>query len=138
MHSLLVAAAFFIGGAYSTAAANADVITIGHATFDFDAPSSPLTAGQEAFFRQYKDAVNRHDEAALMSLQDGSMNSCRSLPATRPCKIWIRRYLMTSRSGSSMQPRILHRKWVSAIWRIYQLNRPLFLASLVAPNRNVR
>jgi hypothetical protein len=64
MHSFLVAAAFFIGAAYSTVAANADVITIGRATFDFDAPSSPLTAGQEAFFRQCKDAVNRHDEAA--------------------------------------------------------------------------
>jgi hypothetical protein len=76
MHSFLVAAAFFIGAAYSTVAANADVITIGRATFDFDAPSSALTAGQEAFFRQYKDAINRHDEAALMSLQDGSMASC--------------------------------------------------------------
>ena len=74
MRSLLVAAAF-VTDRFSTAAAR-DVITIGHATFDFDAPSSPLTAGQQAFFRQYKDAVNQHDEASLMALQDASMNSC--------------------------------------------------------------
>jgi hypothetical protein len=74
MRSLLMAGAFFIA-AYSSAVAT-DAITIGHATFDFDAPSSSLTVGQQAFFRQYKDAVNRHDEGALMSLQDGSMNSC--------------------------------------------------------------
>jgi hypothetical protein len=74
VRSLLVAAAFVTAG-FSTAAAR-DVITIGHATFDFDAPSSPLTAGQQAFFRQYKDAVNQHDEASLMALQDASMNSC--------------------------------------------------------------
>jgi hypothetical protein len=77
MRSLLFAIAFFVAAAvHSTVAANADVITIGHTTLDFDAPSSPLTAGQQAFFREYKDAVNRHDEAALISLQDGSMNSC--------------------------------------------------------------
>jgi len=74
VRSLLVAAAF-VTDRFSTAAAR-DVITIGHATFDFDAPSSPLTAGQQAFFRQYKDAVNQHDEASLMALQDASMNSC--------------------------------------------------------------
>jgi hypothetical protein len=74
VRSLLVAAAFVTAG-FSTAAAR-DVITIGHATFDFDAPSSPLTTGQQAFFRQYKDAVNQHDEASLMALQDASMNSC--------------------------------------------------------------
>jgi hypothetical protein len=65
VRSLLVAAAFVTAG-FSTAAAR-DVITIGHATFDFDAPSSPLTTGQQAFFRQYKDAVNQHDEASLMA-----------------------------------------------------------------------
>jgi hypothetical protein len=76
MRSLLVAAVFLTVAAYSTVAANADVITIGRGTFDFDTPSSPLTAGQQAFFRQYKDAVDRHDEAALMALQDESMNNC--------------------------------------------------------------
>jgi hypothetical protein len=76
MRSWLVAAVLFTAAACSTVAANADVITIGRATFDFDAPSAPLTAGQQAFFRQYKDAVNRRDGAALMSLQDDSMNSC--------------------------------------------------------------
>jgi len=74
MRSLLVAATFFTA-AYSMAAAT-DVITFRHATFDFDAPSPPLTAGQQAFFQRYKNAVNQHDEAAFMALQDGSMNSC--------------------------------------------------------------
>lgn len=76
MRSLLLAAGVITAAACSTVAAKADVIAIGRATFDFDAPSPPLTAGQQAFFLRYKDAVNRHDEAALMSLQDGSMNSC--------------------------------------------------------------
>jgi hypothetical protein len=79
MQSWLVAAALFIGSAYSTVAANADVITIGRTTFDFDAPFPPLTAGQEALFRRYQDAVNQHDEAALMSLQDASINSCATV-----------------------------------------------------------
>jgi hypothetical protein len=74
MRSLLVAAALFTA-AYSSAGAT-DVLTIGHFTFDFDAPSPSLTAEQQAFFRKYKDAVNRHDEAALMALQDGSMSGC--------------------------------------------------------------
>ena len=42
MRSLLVAAVFFTAAASLTVAANADVVTIGRATFDFDAPSSPL------------------------------------------------------------------------------------------------
>jgi hypothetical protein len=73
MRSFLIVA--FFSAAYSFAAAT-EVITVGRATFDFDAPSPPLTAGQQAFFRQYKEAVNGHDEAALISLQDASMNSC--------------------------------------------------------------
>jgi hypothetical protein len=76
MHSLLAAAAFFAIIVFSTVTANADVITIGHTTFDFDAPSSPLTAGQQSFFQHFKDAINRRDEAALMSLQDNSVSSC--------------------------------------------------------------
>jgi hypothetical protein len=76
MRLLLMAASFLAAAACSTVAANADVITIGHATFDFDAPSAPLTPGQQALVEQYRDAINRHDEAALMSLQDGSMNNC--------------------------------------------------------------
>jgi hypothetical protein len=50
--------------------------TIGDVSFDFDAPSPPLTPAQQAFFQKYKDAVNRHDETALMALQDDSMKSC--------------------------------------------------------------
>lgn len=79
MRFLLLAGAFLSFGACSTMTARADVVTIGHATFDFDAPSSPLTAEQQAFFERYKDAVNRHDDAALMSLQDGSMASCTAV-----------------------------------------------------------
>jgi hypothetical protein len=79
MRLLLLAGAFLSFAACSTMTARADVVTIGHATFDFDTPSSPLTAEQQAFFQRYRDAVNRHDDAALMSLQDGSMNSCTAV-----------------------------------------------------------
>jgi hypothetical protein len=65
--------------AYSTMAAGANVVTIGSTKFDFDAPSSPPAAGQQALFRAYKEAVNQHDEAALMSLQDSSMQSCMAV-----------------------------------------------------------
>jgi hypothetical protein len=74
MMSLLLLAGAMVFPA--TAVARADVVTIGHATFDFDAASPPLTAAQHAFFLRYKDAVNRHDEAAFMALQDSAMNSC--------------------------------------------------------------
>jgi hypothetical protein len=57
-------------------AAHADSVTIGDTKFDFDAPSPPLTTGQQALFQRYKDAVNRHDEAALMRLQDDSIKTC--------------------------------------------------------------
>lgn len=76
MRPLLSAAAFVVAAACSTVVANADVLSIGRATFDFDAPSPPLTAGQQALFQRYKDAVNRHDETDLMSLQDDSMKGC--------------------------------------------------------------
>jgi hypothetical protein len=51
-------------------------LRIGDAVFDFDAPAPRLTAGQQALFQEYKNAVNRRDEAALMSLQDDSMKGC--------------------------------------------------------------
>ncbi len=79
MRSQILAVGLFIAAAYSTVAAKGDVITIGQVTFDFDAPFLPLTAGQLAFFQQDKDAVNRHDEAALMSLQDRSVNTCMAV-----------------------------------------------------------
>jgi hypothetical protein len=56
-----MAVTFFIPAVCSAA----DSLTIGHMTFDFDATSSPLSAGQQAFFQKYKDAVNRHDAAGL-------------------------------------------------------------------------
>jgi hypothetical protein len=76
MRLLLLVGVLFSFTAYSTMIVMADVVTIGHTTFDFDAPSSPLTGAQQAFFKKYKDAVDQHDDAALMSLQDSSMNSC--------------------------------------------------------------
>jgi hypothetical protein len=74
MRLSLLVGAFLCFAAYSSVAA--DVLTIGHSTFDFDAPSPPLTTEQQAFFQRYKDAVNRHDDTVLMSMQDDSMNSC--------------------------------------------------------------
>jgi len=58
-------------------AAEKDSITIGGVTFDFGAPSAPLTASQQAFFQKYKDAVNRRDENALLALQDPVRSSCK-------------------------------------------------------------
>ena len=62
--------------ALTTPAFAANSTTIGNTTFDFDAPSPPLTAAQQQFFQKYKDAVNTHSEAALMALQDASLKSC--------------------------------------------------------------
>src|SRR5579864_6934144 len=69
MRSWLAAVGFFAAAALSTSVADADVVTIGHTTFDFDAPAAPLTAAELRFFQAYKDAVNRRDEAAFMALQ---------------------------------------------------------------------
>jgi hypothetical protein len=79
MRSLLLASVFLTAAACSTVLANADVIKFGGATFDFDVPSPPITAEQQRFFQRYKEAVNRHDEAAMMSLQDDSMKGCAAV-----------------------------------------------------------
>lgn len=80
MRSWLAAAGLFAAAALSTSAVNArDVVTIGRTTFDFDTPAAPLTAQQLRFFQAYKDAANRHDEAAFMALQDASMNGCTTV-----------------------------------------------------------
>ena len=63
----------------SSVAFSADVVSIGNTKFDFDAPAPPLSAGQQALFQRYRDAVNRRDENALMSLQDESMKSCTAV-----------------------------------------------------------
>ncbi len=76
MHRWFAATGIFAAAALSTSLAKEDVLTIGHTTFDFDAPAPPLTTQQLQFFEVYKQAVNRHDEAALMSLQDRSMDGC--------------------------------------------------------------
>ena len=57
----------------------ANSLSIGSMKFDFDAPAPPLSAAQQGLFQRYKDAVNRHDEKALMALQDGSMNACATV-----------------------------------------------------------
>lgn len=54
----------------------ADVFTFGHLRFDFDAPSPPLSGGQQALVQRLADAINRHDESALMALQDPSIKKC--------------------------------------------------------------
>ncbi len=79
MRSWLAAAGFFAAAALSTSAADADVVAIGHMTFDFDAPGASLTAAELRFFQAYKDAVNRRDEAAFMALQDASINGCTTV-----------------------------------------------------------
>jgi hypothetical protein len=66
----------FVYIAYVSVAGHADSLTFGDTKFDFDAPAPQLTTEQRALFQRYKDAVNRRDEAALMSIQDGSMNAC--------------------------------------------------------------
>ena len=75
-----------------------DVVTFGNVKFDFDAPSAPLTAAQQALFQRFKEAINRRDAAALMSLQDDSMKSCsvlreailQDLKETIPDKVKVR------------------------------------------------
>lgn len=105
--------AFVLMGAIAmTAAADAnDVITLGQMKFDFDAPSPPLTAAQQALFQSYKDAVNRHDEAALMALQDSSIKSCtallrkailRDLDRTIPSNAKVRFFAATGDIGKEM------------------------------------
>lgn len=79
MRPWLVAAGLFAAAAFSTSAAKADILTVGRTTFDFDAQAAPLTAQELRFFQAYKDAVNRHDEAAFMALQDASMNGCTTV-----------------------------------------------------------
>lgn len=77
MRSWLATAGLLVAAALATSAVSArDSLTIGRTTFDFDAPAAPLTVQQLHFFQAYKDAVNRHDEAAFMALQDASMNGC--------------------------------------------------------------
>ncbi len=58
------------------AVAYADVFSIGHLKFDFDAPSPPLNAAQQSLFQRYKKAVNENSETELMALQDSSLKSC--------------------------------------------------------------
>jgi hypothetical protein len=59
------------------AVAEKDSITVGGVTFDFGAPAAPLTDSQQAFFHQYKTAVNGHDQAALFGLLDSARSSCK-------------------------------------------------------------
>jgi len=66
----------FMIAALITPAFATNSTTIGNTTFDFDAPSPPVTAAQQQFFQKYKDAVNTHSEAALMALQDPSLKGC--------------------------------------------------------------
>lgn len=68
-----------ISAAAITPVAGADVIRFGNSRFDFDAPGPALSGAQDTFFRQYKHAINSHDETALMSLQDDSIKRCKAI-----------------------------------------------------------
>jgi hypothetical protein len=54
-----------------------DSTTINGVTFDWAAPAAPLTPAQQAFFDSYKNAVNAHDETALLALEDPARSSCK-------------------------------------------------------------
>jgi hypothetical protein len=68
---------FLLAALGGPTAAEQDSITVGGVTFDFGAPAAPLTTSQQAFFHQYKDAVNGHDQAALFGLLDSARSSCK-------------------------------------------------------------
>jgi len=52
-------------------------LTIGGTTFDWAAPVPPLTPSQQAFFQSYRNAVNAHDESALLALEEPARSSCK-------------------------------------------------------------
>src|SRR5690242_14612372 len=52
-------------------------LTIGGTTFDWAAPAPPLTNSQQAFFQSYRNAVNAHDEKALLALEEPARSSCK-------------------------------------------------------------
>lgn len=79
MRPWFAAAGLFAAAVLSTSVAGADVVTIGRARFDFEAPAPSLTPQQLRFFQAYKEAVNRHDETAFMALQDPSMSGCTAV-----------------------------------------------------------
>ena len=54
-----------------------DSTTIGGATFDWGAPAPPLTPAQKAFFQRYKNAINAHDESALLALEEPVRSGCK-------------------------------------------------------------
>ena len=52
-------------------------LTIGGTTFDWAAPAPPLTPSQQAFLQSYRNAVNAHNESALLALEDPARSSCK-------------------------------------------------------------
>ena len=52
-------------------------LTIGGVTFDWSASAPPLTNSQQAFFQSYRNAVNAHDEKALLALEEPVRSSCK-------------------------------------------------------------
>ncbi len=52
-------------------------LTIGGVTFDWASPAPPLTKSQQAFFQSYRNAVNAHDEKALLALEEPARSSCK-------------------------------------------------------------
>jgi len=72
-----LAVALFLSSSTGYPAQERDSTTIGGMTFDFAAPAAPLTAAQHTFFEKYKNAVNAHDENALVALQDPAQSECK-------------------------------------------------------------
>jgi len=54
-----------------------DSTTIGGATFDWGAPAPPLSPAQHEFFQRYKNAINTHDENALLALEEPIRSGCK-------------------------------------------------------------
>ena len=111
MRSLLAVTTMAMAALLLAVVARSDVITIGHARFDFDAPSPPLSAGEHELFQRFKDAVNKHDKAALMALQDSSIKRCtlvahdvilRDLGTTIPDNAKVRFFASTGDIANEM------------------------------------
>ena len=74
IHALLAITTLAAGLAW---AQSKESTTINGVTFDFGAPAPPLTPAQQAFFDSYKNAVNGHDESALLALEDSARSGCK-------------------------------------------------------------
>jgi hypothetical protein len=70
-------AASLLAGSFVAAAQTADSVTVGGVTFDFAEPAPPLTADQQSFYRQFREAINSRNASALLALQNPAVNNCK-------------------------------------------------------------